>query len=876
MVGDGGKTNVVEIPTSFVGRDAERAILADDFDQATRVVTLVGPGGVGKTRLATQFAIAHAETYAAHGGGGAWLCDLAGARTAMEICAAVAAALELRLDGATSEPSVIAELGRRIAQRGRILLVLDNCEHIVREAGATITAWLAAAPRAHFLVTSRVALGIAGEQLRPLAGLAVDAASELFVERARRLRPGPSFGAEELAAIAEIVRRVDGLPLAIELAAARIRVLSPTQLRDRFALGLLARPGDASRHGSMRGAILDSVASLDPTARVCLARCATFRGGFDVDAAEAVLGAGDVLRALETLTDHSLVRSIAAETGEARFALYETIREVATELLADDAERGAVADRHARYYAELGRRHAERATAHGDLAAVAALALELDNLIAAHAHATTIADAPLALAIALALDPVLATRGHYRLRLRLLDATLALASDPPEAFAPAYLARAQAHRELGAFEAARADLARGRALAEQSGDRAALGLADLRLGELVEIGGDTHEARGLYARALDTLAHAHGPLVSVRTADAHALLGHALRREGELAAAEEHIARAVELYRIAGHREGLGAMAYEGAAIAMFRGNADLARARFQDGLVIARALGARQLEAAITSGLGVLVQELGELEAAITHHAAAAHVFRELGNKHREGSALYYLATAYLERGELVETHAVLDQAAAAIAVIGAQRYAALIDGARGAAHALGGELAAAALAFERAERAAAACQTETTLLATLAIHRLHLAPLSTEARRSEARGLATQAPADDTRLAVRVLALRDREPPSVRATWIVRADGAAFRPPGAAADVDLSRRHPLRRILAALARHRVDAPGNALGLDDLLTAGWPGERIAQTAAINRVHVALTTLRKLGLRGVLQSAERGYLLDPTVAIAVE
>ena len=103
----------------------------------------------------------------------------------------------------------------------------------------------------------------------------------------------------------------------------------------------------------------------------------------------------------------------------------------------------------------------------------------------------------------------------------------------------------------------------------------------------------------------------------------------------------------------------------------------------------------------------------------------------------------------------------------------------------------------------------------------------------------------------------------------------WLVHADGSAFRPPDATELVDLSRRAPLRRILAALARARVDAPGDSLGLDDLLGAGWPGERIAHAAAVNRVHVALATLRKLGLRGLLHSGERGYLLDPAAAVEV-
>ena len=866
MAAELGKTNLVEAPTPLIGRDTERAVLTDDLDRGTRLVTLVGPGGAGKTRLAVRFAIERAEAYAAHGGGGAWLCDLAGARNAMELCAVVAAALELPLDPATSEARVIADLGRRLAQRRRVLLVLDNCEHLVRDASAVITAWLGAAPLVHCVVTSRVALGVPGEQLRPIAGLGADEAVQLFVRRATEVRPDQPLGPDELAAIGDIVRRLDGLPLANELAAARTRLLSPAQLRDRLAPSLLARPGDPGRHGSMRGTILDSVASLDETARTSFACCAIFRGGFSLDAAEAVRASADTLAALEALGGHSLLRTIVAETGEARFALFEPIREVAAEQLAERVERAELADRHARYFAALGQRLAARAVS--DPAALAELALELDNLVDAHAHASSMGASELALDLALALDPLLATRGRHRLRLRLLDAALAGASGG--AVAAAHLARGHAHRELGDPTAARDDFTRGRGLAATPTLRA---LAELRLGELVEISGATAEAKAHYRRALDAVHGAREPAAVLRAADAHAHLGHALRREGTLEEAELHLASAVEGYRTTGHREGLGAMAYERAVLALFRAQPAVARGRFEDALALARSLGARQLEAAVNSGLGILLQELAEVDAAIAHHAAAIQVFRELGNRHREGSALYYLATAYLERGELVEAHAVLDQAANAIAAVGAHRYAALIDGARGAAHALAGEASEAARAFERADRAAAACATETSLAVTLAIHRLQLSAVDATARAAEARSLVATAPGDDTRLAERLLAAPSRERP--RHGWLVRADGSAFRPPEATELVDLSRRAPLRRILAALARARVDAPGDSLGLDDLLGAGWPGERIAHAAAVNRVHVALATLRKLGLRGLLHSGERGYLLDPAAAVEV-
>ncbi|MBX3275417.1 MAG: AAA family ATPase [Sandaracinaceae bacterium] len=860
-----GKTNLVEPPAPLIGRDAELAALAAHFDEARRLVTIVGPGGVGKTRLATRFALDHAHAYSAHGGGGSWFVDLTGARGAMEICGSVAAALAVTLDPATHEDAMVAELGRRLARRRRTLLVLDNGEHVARALAAALGEWVGAAPHAHFLVTSRVALGLPAEQLHPLAGLDAPRGRDLFLRCARQLAPELAPGPEDDAAILEIVARVDGLPLAIELAAARARVLSPVALRDRLALGLLVRPGDASRHGSMRSAILDSVAALEPDVRRFFGWCATFAGGFDVEAAEAVLEGADVLGSLEALARHSLLRAFDAGTGERRFALYETIREVAAEQLASDPDASQLAHRHAAHFAALGARR----SAHD---ADDALARELDNLVAAHAHAIATKDGALARSLALALDPLLATRGQSPLRLRLLDATLALADDA--AAVAVLLSRGQAHRELGALDAARADFERGHALAEAAGDRAELARAELRLAELDEVGGGTSSARERCARALEHLRDARDRASLACAAEVYAQLGHALRREGELDAAEAHFARADELHRAVSRREGLGAVAYERAVIAIFRGRMALARERLEEGLAHARAAGARSLEGLLESGLGVLAQERGELEAAIAHHTAAVQAFREVGNRHREGSALYYVAATYLERRELAEAHAVLDRAAAAIRSVGAPRYAALIEGARGAAYALADRADDAARAFERADEHAARCLSERSLAVTLAIHRLHLWPLDDDARAAAADALVASAPGDDTRLARRVLEARERA--AGRGVWIIRADGHAFRPPGAAQDVDLSRRKPLGRIVHALARRRVDAPGDSLGLDDLLAAAWPGEHIAQRAAINRVHVALSTLRKLGLRDVLSSDERGYLFDPSVALVVE
>ncbi|MCX5748318.1 MAG: tetratricopeptide repeat protein, partial [Proteobacteria bacterium] len=333
-------------------------------------------------------------------------------------------------------------------------------------------------------------------------------------------------------------------------------------------------------------------------------------------------------------------------------------------------------------------------------------------------------------------------------------------------------------------------------------------LAEIRIGELVEVTGATADARARYQQALGRL-QAGDPMSLARQAAARAHLGHALRREGELATADVELAHAMELYRVIGDQEGIAAMGYERAVIALFREEFAIASERLTVALALARSLGARQLVAAITSGLGVLCQETGESDAAIAHHAEAVQVFRDLGNRHREGSALYYLACAYLERGELREAHVLLDQAAAAIRAVGAQRYETLIEAARGAAHARAGDPVAADAAFASADRLAAACQSEPALLGTLAIHRLQRSTLDGAARVAEGRAVVASAPGDDPRFALRVLV----SPTRARAdnALIVRAGCSAFRPPGAVDDVDLTRRQPLRLLVAALARHRV-----------------------------------------------------------------
>jgi len=666
--------------------------------------------------------------------------------------------------------------------------------------------------------------------------------------------------------VADIVRRLDGWPLAIELAAARVKTSSIAELRDQLArpLDVLERTRDHGKHRSIREVVLASTRLLDADVRAALAATSVFRGGFTREAAAIVLGGSHALASLDALVDASLVRvEIASEHGDARYDVFEPIREVARELAAPEVD--AARDRHARFYAALVHQ-LEPAVLIGERAALARLDRELDNVLAAHAASTAI-DPRRALAIALAIDPVLERRGAYRLREQLAADVIAVA---PE-LAGAQLAYGRACRALGDLENARVALTRALELAQAADDRAVGVAARLHLGELVEVAGSTDAARAEYTRALTDASGLPPGADAVRlraTIQEH--LGHSWRRERALDAAESPLATAYALYRRLGDRAGLASASYELAVIALFRAEHAVARAWFDESLGYARELASRPLEAAARSGRGVLVQELGELDAAIADHAAAVQTFRDLGNRHREASASYYLASAYAERGELATADALIAGAVELAETVGATRYVALLHGLAGACHALRGRPRVADQSFELADTAARACHSERSLVAAIAIHRLQLAGDADALDR--ARSHAHAHDTDDTRLALRLLANRASARATPRALAIT-SDGATVRVPGVEEPIDLSRRVPPRRVLLALARQRLDAPGEPLGLDDLVEAGWPGEQIQHDAAVNRVHVALTTLRNAGLREVLLTSERGYLLDPAVPL---
>ncbi len=881
-------------PTKFVGRKAALIALRKMLSEGARLVTVLGPAGIGKTRLSLRYADLNASAYP----GGVLFCDVSGAKTVEAVCAAVARALGVTLPSRASDAERAEQLGHALDNRGTMLLVLDNFEQAVAAAPATVGTWTTIARRAHVIVTSRVQLRVLGEACFWLESLelppenptsttaAESEAVQLFVDRAQLARPGFELGAADFQAVIDLVKKLDGNALAIELAAARASMLSPAQLLARLAKRFDVLAGGArdaaARQASMRVALDQSWELLDDASRRVLAQASLFRGGFSLDAAEEVIKTkadaekqDSVLDALEALRQSSLVYTYVTLAGEMRFKMYESIRDYAAEHLKDMDHADAAVRRFAEYFV------------------TAADASDTDNLIQAQALAIDVLHDPtLAMRAALASGSLLA--GRAVAEAELLRKALAQPGGDPDTRLEARVALGVADRKRGALAVAEEEIAQALKEARRIGARAIEGRALLAHAAVHRMGGQMETALGELEQALKMAKDTSDTTLEAQVLGdmVHA---HHIRRDfnAETMALAE---RARELHRTLGHRRDEADMCGALAALHQARGEAHQARSRYEEALELLSSGGDLGVRAVVHTNLGTLHQELGNLDLALTHHEEALKLCVAAGGRRLEGGVLGNRASVLFEMGRLDEARDGFDRAVRVLHDVGDIVHEAYFQAQLAAVIATQGAVDEATNLFARAEkRFESSGHTNEMWKLGLRLQQCHID--LARAQKAEAEGVIEIAsklrdevrdvigtlPAettDDVRVAARMLSRalaappKHPEPKPIIGALTVSEDASNVWLP-TTARVSLEKRKPVRLLLLRLIEEHAKQPGHPLTVDDLLAAGWPGERVIRDAGASRVYVALGTLRKLGLRDVILSRDGGYLLDPAVKIVI-
>jgi predicted ATPase/class 3 adenylate cyclase len=617
--------NLPEPANDFIGRRRELIELKLMLTQA-RLVTLLGMGGLGKTRLSLQAATELMAEFP----DGVWFLDLAPLRDGRLVLAEAAQVLAVR-----EEPgrSLIGSICQLLRER-RVLIVVDNCEHLLQPAAALVAAVLKAAPRVAFIASSREALRVPGEQVFPILPLPVPHASDdvatllrsaavrLFVARAQEQRPDFELDAAQAPAVAELVARLEGIPLALELAAARLRAMSVAEINRRLKHRYKLLTGGSrirdERQQTLRALVDWSYDMLTDDEKAVLQRLAVFRGGFDMAAAEAVCAEGDlasddVLDLLGSLVEKSLV-STEPSGDELRFRMLETIREYAAEKLEGSDTPKAPAARHCLYFFDLSKQARDGMQGPQQRAWLDRLDAELDNLRTAIAWPQSEGagvDPFVALKMAVALQNFwimrgLSTEGRAAVRQMLVHP--AVAASP--------IARAH-----GLYVGA----------------------------ALAFVQGDVDEAQALLSDCLQLRRDAGSPLDVATTLSTLAVTR---LSSGDAAAARAAASEAVALFRSGGHRVGEAISLLQLGQVEWHDGRLDAARGQLEQALALARTVSHPETEGEAELLLGEVALEAGHMALAGPHFERSLAVCAGAGDRRGEATAGWALGRLALRSG--------------------------------------------------------------------------------------------------------------------------------------------------------------------------------------------------------------------------------
>ena len=667
--------------STFVGREAEMTKVRKLL-RCTRLLTLTGAGGVGKTRLALQAAAEMLYEYT----GGVWLVELAPLSDGELVLHALAVALDVREEAGRS----LAETLASHLRGQRALILLDNCEHLVDASAHLAEHILRHCPHLSILATSREALRADGETVWRVPSLSVPhpergvslrveqltqyAAVRLFVDRATKANPSFAVTTENAAAVAEICSRLDGVPLAVELAAARAKALTARQIVERldrrFRLLTGGRRTAMPRHQALEATVDWSYGLLAGDEKVLFARLSVFAGGFTLEAAEAVCSGGPIEQTdVPDLLDELVAKSLVIP-GSGRYWMLQTLRDYGAQRLDESADGEAARRSHARWFAGLaeqvqtGGRGAERAEW------LERMSAEHDNGRAALAWGIDV-DADAAARLACAMTWFWQVRGYWAEGSEWLSRILAVDGFPPGL-------RLRLLDSAGDLCRNRGELARARELHEEelalsrtAGDRRAEGNALNSLGNVTHNQGDLSRARSYYEQAL-AIRRDLGDESGV----ASVLQNLAIIADGE---GDHDTTRAcchasLEVYRRLGdtYRIAITLQVLAGALVG--QGDDERARSAYEESLVLLRELGDRSAAANALHGLGWLAHERGDYATARPLYEESLAIYREVGARRFAANTLNNLGNIARGEGRYEEARAHLEESVAVRRQIGDQ----------------------------------------------------------------------------------------------------------------------------------------------------------------------------------------------------------
>ena len=623
--------------TPLLGRERELAAIAEVVRNAdTRLVTLTGTGGIGKTRLALEL-VRRLSPEFQHGSAVATIANL---RDPALVAGAILEALEVPEVG----PNPEEELIRALAD-SEVLLLVDNFEQVIT-AAPSIARLLEAAPRVKVIVTSRAPLRVAAEREVPVPPLADDEAAELFIARAQAADPEFALTEQNAGAVAELCARLDGLPLAIELAAARTKLLPPAALLARLGNRLELLTGgrrDAPRHQQTLRMTLDwSYDLLDPEAQHLFAQLGVFAGGWTLPSAEAVCsGNNSVLEGLAALVDESLVRQRQTSDGEPRFSVLEIVREYALERLAELGEADETRRRHLEHFVAFAEEAEPKLADRDQISWFARLEDEHNNLRAALAFALETGDSVSALRLVVGIRRFWQIHGYLAEGRQALESALAAASEEPsELRANALNMAGILAGEQGEFDAARTRFEAALADARASGSTRVISSALVNLGNLAFFGGELEVARDLYKESIEhfvSLGDTRGQALAKENVGLMALT------VGDVPEAVTWLTEALELAREVGDDREIGAASRSLAAAMIELGEGAQATSLLAESLGLARELGEPHGIAVCLDTFAGLAATGGEVERAATLFGASDAARASIGAKRQPDSQILY-----------------------------------------------------------------------------------------------------------------------------------------------------------------------------------------------------------------------------------------